>query len=542
LIASGVLVITGCGDFFAQKPTEIQSQNILRELEHINEVEGLDTPLPDIYLAPPKITETGDGAKLYYFTKHHSVLAISELINSQFAETLENDKKEKYTLAKYLVSGNPATNQLVVGCPDAEQAKAVLEFLEEIDVPPIQVKIDCLISELYADVTMDWETTIKIENLFGEKFSLTGKELDGVLLPAFPGAALRDVARANIGLKAGYSRNLGIAGHEFKAVVDMLVSRGYLKILMNPTLEVVNGKKARIETSDHVPLQKEVVRGDIIYNVTEYMDVIDSLEIVPHVFADGSIGLETKAVVGSKSTPEGVKQVSIITRREVDIEENRIRPGDSLIIGGIKKTERRSVVRGVPFLKDLPLIGILFSSKDFEERGKEVIFIITPTISTGGMEHQLAIEKIREKHARPDYGTGLQDTLLDPFGSGAYTDLLEQQTALAEFERFKADIEKAEALDEVKEIKDRLIAKAQQVLVEKAETNKARAEARNARQAAKRSRKQANLAKAQAEKAKAEAEKTQAEAEKIKEEYGQTQAEPEESMNQINNSLTTPTD
>ncbi|MHC5163322.1 MAG: hypothetical protein ACYSO4_09465, partial [Planctomycetota bacterium] len=49
-------------------------------------------------------------------------------------------------------------------------------------------------------------------------------------------------------------------------------------------------------------------------------------------------------------------QTSIITERSIDIGENRLAPGKSLIIGGMRKSEKRSVVRGVPFFKDLPII------------------------------------------------------------------------------------------------------------------------------------------------------------------------------------------
>ena len=69
-----------------------------------------------------------------------------------------------------------------------------------------------------------------IENLFGEGITLGGQERQRQS-SAFPGAALRDPARAKFGLKVGVSRD------NFQALVDILVSRGYLKILMNPSLK-----------------------------------------------------------------------------------------------------------------------------------------------------------------------------------------------------------------------------------------------------------------------------------------------------------------
>ena len=378
----------GCGDFFSEKPTEIQSQNILDELSRIETVPDPNVQLPAIYKKPPEIMDTVKGVKLFYFAKYHTVETLSSVIKDQLG---------------YKVTANSPINQIIVECPTRDEAVKVLEFIDEVDVPLVQVRIDCMVSELYSDVTMDWETTLKIENLFGENVTLGGKEdSSGNLLPAFPGASLRESSRDKIGLKVGYTQNLGVDGHEFRALVDLLVSRGYLKILMNPSLEVVNGQKAMIQAREYVPLPKEVTPKDgEPYLTTEYQWVTDSLEITPRVFADGYISLETKVTLGSKSTPEGVKQVSIITDRTIENAENRIRQGQSLIIGGLRKVEKRSVVRGVPFLKDIPLLGVLFSSKDFEERAKEVLFILTPTISNYGVPNEKMVELLKKKHEPP---------------------------------------------------------------------------------------------------------------------------------------------
>ena len=417
LIVISILCLSGCGTFFEHHTTEMHSEEILEDISRIKTVQQVGAK-PQIYKEEPIIIEqTVAGKKeykLFYFCKYHTAEQLKTLAEDQFAINIFDEKGKSTTLPDYKVSAMPATNQLIVRCPTHDDANAVLDLLTLSDIPPIQVRIDCLISEVYADVTMDWETTLQIENLLGENIALGG--LPGKA--AFPGAALRDAARATFGLKTGYSINEGVEGHEFKALVDLLVSRGYLKILMNPTLEVVNGQDAEIMTSEHVPLDQisnvHPITG-VITTTTQYIDVVDSLKITPHVFADGYIGLETTALIGSKSTPEGVKQIPIVTKRQVINKENRIREGESLIIGGITKTEKRSVVRGVPFLKDVPILGILFSSKDFEERGKEVLFIITPTISTGGVPNTDMIEMLREKHAMPTSTEEPHQIIAQPF-------------------------------------------------------------------------------------------------------------------------------
>ena len=120
------------------------------------------------------------------------------------------------------------------------------------DVPPIQVNIDCLILERFGDITMDWETTLLLENFLGEGITLGDEDK----FPTFPGASLRETKRSTFGLDFGYWLNEGVTGHRFRAIVDVLESRGYLKILLNPTLETITGKSATVTIQDYAPIEQ----------------------------------------------------------------------------------------------------------------------------------------------------------------------------------------------------------------------------------------------------------------------------------------------
>jgi len=509
LLLGWLLFIGGCGTFFDEKSAELQTKGILNELEQVKENPHVDNPLPELYRRAPGRIYVDQGVKILYFTRQHPPDILARLINEQFVRILKDDKGQEISKPMYIISSNEATNQLIFQCPNDEDADKVLEFLDKVDVPPIQVNVDCLILERFADVTMDWETTVKIDNLLGEKITLGGKtDASGNLLPAFPGASLRESKRATFGLDLGYWKNQGITGHEFRAVVDMLISRGYLKILMNPTIEVVNGQKGSIMLRDNVPLEKIIIQPgyDTPFSSTEYQWVADSLEVIPHVFADGSVGLSTKIQLGSKSKPEGVVQTSIITERKIDIAENRIEPGNSLVIGGMRKSEERAVVRGVPFLKDIPVLGVLFSSKDYEEKATEVIFILTPSISSGGIKYSDMIKNVRKQHSTPQYEHGLQQTLTDPFGTTAYAERIERQAAQAQFDQLKAQIEKAQALNELDLIKEQLLDAAEKVKAEKNKVARARAEVIKANNEAQQVKAQMNELKLRSDRATNEAE------------------------------------
>ena len=496
------LWIGGCGDFLTDKTAGRESDKILDDLGRIENIFEPNIPMPSIYKGPPKIVEqVVAGApefKLFYFCQHLSAAELEAVVHKQFATLVFNQKGQSTAMKDYTVSSVATTNQLIVRCPTREDVDAVLELLQEVDIPPIQVKISCLISEVYADKTLDWETTTAIENLLGENISAMpsgmpfGKDVVQWLtesdpLAAFPGASMREFGRAKMGLNVGYKSDT------FTAVVDLLESQGYLKILMNPTLEVINGKTAKVSSTQRVPVDKTYLthtRADYFTTKTEWADIVDSLEITPHVFADGYIGLETSIAIGSKLTPEGIKQLPIVTKKEITNKENRIRPGESLIIGGLRKSERRDVLRGVPFLKDVPVLGILFSGRDFEERAVETIFILTPTFSTSGKPRNEMVEDIERKHESP--------------AGNAFTDPLDMLEGKREKKRKAQDAEEA-----------RMKAEA-----EKAE---ARAALRDAEEQVKRAKTEAEKAAAAEQQAKTEAEKAIADANTIAEKAAATE-------------------
>lgn len=438
------VVLAGCAqvsetqEFFEKKPTEIESKMILRDISRVHENPNLYNPLPEMYRTPPQRLAMEDGVRMFYFTRNHP------------AQQIANDLKR----LGYKVSQNPSTNQVIIQAADNAECDVIEEYLLRTDVPPIQVHIDCIILERFADVTKDWETSILIENLFGEQITLGESrgtfDSEGRLTrlePAFPGASLRESKRGEFGMDFGFWKNEGVSGHQVRAIVDVLESRGYLKILLNPTLETVTGKAATVQIRDRRPVPIRVTEKDKEpYTLTQYEWVSDTLTVTPYAYADGSIGLKTSINIGSASKPEGVIQTSIITQRSIDVAENRVRPGSSLIIGGMRRSENRSVIRGTPFFKDLPLIGPLFSSKDYEENATEIVFILTPTISSGSVPYSETAQMIREKYRTPDYNDILESLVSDPLASDVYVQYLEDKADEAQTEaiRFERKAKRAE--------------------------------------------------------------------------------------------------
>jgi len=524
------LWVQGCQDWPDERVTAIEAQNILRDLSRIEEVPDTNNPLPDIYKSPPKKMKQIVGGeeewKIVYYCQYHTADKLERLVDEQFSSRIFDAKGKGVTVPNFGVVGNTDTNQLIARCLTENDADAILEVIQEIDVPPIQVRIDCMVSELYSDLTMDRETSLEIQNLFGEKINLSGPEGE----PAFPGASLRDSVRERFGLNVGIS--MGEEGHRFEALVDILVSRGYLKILMNPTLQVVNGQTAKIQSKQHLPLQEityQYTTGTpYLKTQTEYYDIIDSLEITPHVYGDGTIGLQTTVQLASHLTPEGIDQVPIVTERTITNKENRIRHGESLIIGGLRKTEKRDVIRGVPVLKDIPVLNLLFSGRDFEERATETIFILTPTISVGGRPNKDIVQMLRERHRSP-MTQGLHEQLFDPLALRAREEEGEREIEAARTAQQQSQDERNAARLEVIETGQQIDDLSARLEAAQAQVQEASSKADQADSKAKAAETKAQQAALEAQKAREEAQRARAEADAVKKKASQTENQaPEE--------------
>jgi hypothetical protein len=208
---------------------------------------------------------------------------------------------------------------------------AIAEVLEGVDQGKSVIRVDLLVCEVNEDAEIDRETAVEIKNIVGEEKGLS------------PAVILKNAVRKK-----------QVDKDKLESLVELLRSKGYLKILMNPTLEVMDGKTAKVRSSYKEPTGKEIV---------------DSFEVTPRILDDGYISLEANMVIGRGTLRQGEEETVVETGLRISNKENRIRNGGSLVIGGVTKTEKRDVVRGVPIL--------------FEERTTEVLAIVTATICKG---------------------------------------------------------------------------------------------------------------------------------------------------------------
>ena len=221
------------------------------------------------------------------------------------------------------------------------------------DVPAITkmaqsvVQIDVVAVEVVGKPEMDAETTAVLKNILGDKTAPGDPEMPANKSALAAEVLLRKAVAATDVIEDASGGNKRVTEEEFKAVVETLVSRGYMKILMNPTLQLLSGKTAKIKSS----------------NGSEAAG--DSFEVTARVLDDGYIDLQARAVLNEESTPADQNSPPLLSKRELSTTA-RIRSGTSFIMGGVKKSVKRPVIRG----------KVEYS----EEQTTEVLVILTATI------------------------------------------------------------------------------------------------------------------------------------------------------------------
>lgn len=157
--------------------------------------------------------------------------------------------------------------------------------------------------------------------------------------------------------------------------LSALEKEGKLRILSSPSISTLDNHTALIESGREVPYQ--TVEDDEV-NI-EFKKAALSLEVTPHVIEDNLLKMKiitAKDELDFSNPVEG--NPTVITKKaQTDV---LLRDGQTMVIGGLRKETENKGQSGVPVLKDIPLLGILFK-KEYRSLDKEEILIfITPRI------------------------------------------------------------------------------------------------------------------------------------------------------------------
>ena len=176
---------------------------------------------------------------------------------------------------------------------------------------------------------------------------------------------------------------LQITKSNFSATIRALQQDGVLRTLAEPNLTAVSGEDANFLVGGEFPVVSgQDDNGRIIYEFKPYGV---GLSFTPVVLSGGRISLRIKTEISDIDTSNslavgnGATAVTIqgfkTRRAETTVE---LPSGGSIAIGGLVKDELRNSVSGIPGLKELPILGALFKSRQYQRQQTELVIFVTP--------------------------------------------------------------------------------------------------------------------------------------------------------------------
>lgn len=177
----------------------------------------------------------------------------------------------------------------------------------------------------------------------------------------------------------------------YAAVLQLLNSAGETKILSSPRITTLNGKEAKILVGTkeaYVTLSATTSSSTTLTPTSETVQFIEvgvKLYVTPIINENGFVSMkirpEVSSVISTITSPMGSK-IPIVGTTEAETSV-MIKDGVTLVIGGLMKDEKIETRAGIPLLKDIPIIGILFGRKSHEIKKTELIVFLTPHVVTG---------------------------------------------------------------------------------------------------------------------------------------------------------------
>ena len=264
--------------------------------------------------------------------------------------------------------------QLIIGYNpnDFDPVARLLDLINNtIDLPAAQIQIEALVIEIDTDRL----------NSLGIDFGASQGGISGEFPPA------DDKTGSLNPFTFIFDRTILGTSADFNANIHALISASAAEILSRPSVLVLDGRQARIQVGQQIPIVKTTSTQTAVSRSVDYIPVGIVLNLRPRVSADQTritiqietIITETEERLGALATTSGVEEAPLINNRKVQ-SFVRVANNTPFIVGGLISRKKSDVKGGIPFLSEIPILGRLFSSSTLETQRKEVIVVITPHI------------------------------------------------------------------------------------------------------------------------------------------------------------------
>lgn len=270
--------------------------------------------------------------------------------------------------------------------PDTASRIADLVSHYVSDLQDKQATTDELISNLLK-IRGEQQVMLQVRIVEAKRNILSQYQL-GSTLDGAGGETTRYLSATGAGLGFGQDavgtiniiRDTGINGLGFWDLqLDALENEGLVNILAQPNLTAVSGEQAGFLAGGEFPVP--VGRDQVGNIVIEFREFGVSLNFKPKVLSDTRISMQLNTEVSSLDSENAITLAELevpglnVRRASTTVE---VPSGGSLMIAGLLQSEALKGMKGLPGIRNTPVIGDLISSKSFERNETELVVIVTP--------------------------------------------------------------------------------------------------------------------------------------------------------------------
>ena len=273
---------------------------------------------------------------------------------AQDIAALIQDKNNSLLSKRGKLSIDARTNTLRIRDKQS-QIRQIREVLTQLDIPVKQVQIEARIVNVTKEAILDLGIRFGAPNpaetstmLSGSKQLVRGAASIVDRLNMDLGAPVQNPASIGFALaKLGNSTLLDLE-------LSALESEDKAEIVANPRLVATNHQAAVIESGEEIPYQEATLSGA---TAVAFKKAVLSLKVIPQITPDNRLLLDLEI---NQDTPSGrfVNGVPAINTKAIHTSV-LVNNGQTLVLGGIYKHDKNSTIKRVPFLGNLPVVGVL---------------------------------------------------------------------------------------------------------------------------------------------------------------------------------------
>jgi len=278
------------------------------------------------------------------------------------------------------------TNSLLIYA-SREDMKTIKEIVAKLDVVLAQVLIEAVIIE----VTLNDSKNLGFSYLqgkpkgIGNYFQGIGAINNGNALSQGSFSAI-GAAATNVGsLPSGFSYLANLGNNDLDISVTAFASDSHAKILQRPRIQTSHNEPAQLFVGESRPYPSGSYYGGGAfggYSSIQAVNIGVTLEVTPLINPDGLVVMDIHQTIESANGSVNIANVGDVpvTSRKEAAAKVSVRDHDTIILGGLIETSKTKSDSGVPFLKDVPMLGYLFRSTSDSEVRNELIVLIRPTV------------------------------------------------------------------------------------------------------------------------------------------------------------------